>query len=318
MEPPSIQKVRPDVTPQLATIVMRALQKDPKDRYGSAAEFLTALRDHKQQHVKGKQKSRNKFAVSAEMSTIAQTENDPDEVQTSTGSHPFEDAMTAMTIPLSLNEPSLSYATTASQSSVSNPLNPLTTSGVAVSMTKPILSKREWGLTAATVGLFLAAILLGAYLFLRQSEEHGMQAAMTKVEARSPEGENSLAATVGGADIKTPTPTPAINSPALNRAREFEKQERYDRAILAYEAYLWRNQEATEAGQVVARISELRRFQQLMKEAKAAAKRNKWSVAQQGYLAALQINPDSQTAKEALANIERRIAPSALDRRSNR
>ncbi|MGH9833070.1 MAG: protein kinase domain-containing protein [Blastocatellia bacterium] len=318
LEPPSIQKVRPEVTSQLATIVMRALQKDPKARYGSAAEFLAALRDHKQQHVKGKQKSRNKFAVPAEMPTIAQTENEPDEVESTTSSHPFEEALTAMTIPISLNEPSISYATTASQSSVSNPLNPMTTSGVAVSMTKPILSKREWGLTAATVALFLAAILLGAYLFLRQSEEHGMQAAMTKVEARSPEGEKSPAATDGVADIKAPTPQPAINSPALNRAREFEKQERYDRAILAYEAYLWRNQNTTDADLVVARISELKRFQQLMKEAKTAARRNKLSVARQNYNEALQINPDSQNAEEALAKIERRIAPSAPDRRSNR
>jgi serine/threonine protein kinase len=315
MEPPSIQKVRPDVSPQLAAIVMRALQKDPKARYASAAEFLATLKEHKQQHVKGKQKSRNKLVAPAEMPTITQTASDPDEVEITANGHPFEEAMT---IPLSLNEASLSYTTTSTQAPVSSPLNPMTTSGVVASMTKPILSKREWGLTAATVAVFLATILLGAYFFLQQSEEHGMQAAMTKVEARSPEGEKAPAATDDGADIKAPTPTPAINSPALNRAREFEKQERYDRAILAYEAYLWRNQEATEAGQVVARISELRRFQQLMKEAKSAARRNKLSVAQQSYIAALEINPYSQTAKEELAKIERRIAPSAPDRRSNR
>jgi len=194
----------------------------------------------------------------------------------------------------------------------------MTTSGAVVSMTKPILSRREWGLTAATVGLFLAAALLAAYLVLRPSDEHGMQAAMTKVEARSPEAETPLTATDEVEEIKAPTPTPTIDSPALNRAREFEKQERYDRAILAYEAYLWRNQEATEADQVVARISELKRFQQLVKEAKAAARRNKLSVAQQSYLEALQINPDSQNAKAGLAKIERRIAPSASGRRSNR
>src|SRR5574341_596444 len=98
MEPPSIQKVRPEVTSQLATIVMRALQKDPKARYGSAAEFLAALRDHKQQHVKGRHKSRNKFAAPAGTPTITQTAPDPEEVQISTSSHPFEDAMTTMTI----------------------------------------------------------------------------------------------------------------------------------------------------------------------------------------------------------------------------
>ncbi len=315
MEPPSMSKLRPDVTAQLATIVMRALQKDPKARYGSAAEFLAALRDHKQQHVKGKQKSRSKFAAPAETSTITQTAPDPDEARPSIGSHPFEEALT---IALSLNEPSLSCATTASPASVSNPLTPMTTSGVVVSMTKPILSRREWGLTAATVGLFLAAALLAAYLVLRQSDEHGMQAAMTKVEARSPEVETPPAATDEVEKIKAPTPTPTIDSPALNRAREFEKQERYDRAILAYEAYLWRNRNTAEADQVDARISEIKRFQQLMKEARAAARRNKLSVAQQSYLEALQINPDSQNARAGLAKIERRIAPSAFGRRSNR
>jgi serine/threonine-protein kinase len=44
MAPPEPTEICPDLSPVLSAIVMRSLQKEPKDRYGSAAEFLDALR----------------------------------------------------------------------------------------------------------------------------------------------------------------------------------------------------------------------------------------------------------------------------------
>jgi serine/threonine-protein kinase len=44
-EPPPLREMRPDVPPALADIVERCLAKDPADRYGSAEEILSDLRE---------------------------------------------------------------------------------------------------------------------------------------------------------------------------------------------------------------------------------------------------------------------------------
>jgi serine/threonine-protein kinase len=41
---PPIRTIRPDLPPCVASIVDRALQKDPADRYATAAEMAKALR----------------------------------------------------------------------------------------------------------------------------------------------------------------------------------------------------------------------------------------------------------------------------------
>ncbi len=44
-EPPPLRSLRPDVHPALAAAVMRALAKEPEDRYASAEDFVAALED---------------------------------------------------------------------------------------------------------------------------------------------------------------------------------------------------------------------------------------------------------------------------------
>jgi serine/threonine-protein kinase len=43
---PRLRNIRPEVTPQLENISIRALHKNPDDRYQTAAEFGAAIRDH--------------------------------------------------------------------------------------------------------------------------------------------------------------------------------------------------------------------------------------------------------------------------------
>ncbi|HPI72597.1 MAG TPA: protein kinase, partial [bacterium] len=43
LQPESVKKFRPDVSAQLAGVIDRALQKDPRDRYQTAEEFIQAL-----------------------------------------------------------------------------------------------------------------------------------------------------------------------------------------------------------------------------------------------------------------------------------
>ncbi len=44
-DPRPLDEVAPDINPEIAAVVMRAIQRAPKDRYGTAAEMLAALQD---------------------------------------------------------------------------------------------------------------------------------------------------------------------------------------------------------------------------------------------------------------------------------
>src|SRR5499433_3660227 len=51
LEPPPIPEIRPEIHPQLAAIVMRAMRKKTNDRYQSAADFLEAVLDYEQNYA---------------------------------------------------------------------------------------------------------------------------------------------------------------------------------------------------------------------------------------------------------------------------
>ncbi len=52
-EPPeSLLKLRPDCSPELERIIGRAIEKDPEDRYQSAADFISELRRVQKQSAK--------------------------------------------------------------------------------------------------------------------------------------------------------------------------------------------------------------------------------------------------------------------------
>src|SRR5262252_2452159 len=51
LDPPSILQIRPEVHPQLAAIIQRSLQKNPNERYQSAADFLEAVLDYERNHA---------------------------------------------------------------------------------------------------------------------------------------------------------------------------------------------------------------------------------------------------------------------------
>ncbi len=317
MDPPSILKARPGVPPQLAMIILRALQKDPDARYRSATEFLATLRDYEQRFAGGKQKSQSKSGKLVQPFPAMQTMDGP-----KTLTFPEElpaDQFTfekAITIPVPPAEPASFPTTIPVQAPVSSPLNAVKTIGGAANVTKPFLFGRRWALTAVVTGLLLAGATLGVHLFSKQSDKSDVQAVMTKVEAIPSTTAEKPDATGEGAVNKEPPPQTTAGSAALDRAAELERQERYDEAIVAYEAYLWRNPQVSDADKVIAKIAGIRRFQRLIETAKAAAGGKSLMTARQSYTEAIQINPDSQIAKTGLAEVERRIA--ALPRRRRR
>src|SRR5262245_44035632 len=63
IKPPSIRELRPDLHPALDAIVMRALQKNPSDRFQSAEEFLEALRVFEYMHNGSKTQSTGSTTV---------------------------------------------------------------------------------------------------------------------------------------------------------------------------------------------------------------------------------------------------------------
>src|SRR5262245_38921236 len=51
LEPPPIPEIRPEIHPQLAAIVMRAMRKKTNDRYQSVADFLEAVSEYERNYA---------------------------------------------------------------------------------------------------------------------------------------------------------------------------------------------------------------------------------------------------------------------------
>jgi serine/threonine protein kinase len=282
-DPPSILKVRPDVPPQLAVIVIRALQKEPEARYQSASEFLTALHNYEQRSG-NRQKAPSRSGKLIQSFAATQTAVVPDTIifpeESPADDFPFEHAIT---IPLPPPAQSPLPITSPVKPPASNPLNAARTIEGIASVTKPMLTGRGWALTAAISGLLLAGAVFGVYRFSQPEAEGDVQAVMTKVE-----------------------PAPATIT--LDKAEVLVRQELYDEAIAAYESYLRRNPDVDSADKVAAKIAEIRKFQGLIETARVATGENNLAVARQSYAEALQLNPASNIAKTGLAEAERKLA----------
>ncbi len=59
LDPPPILEIRPEIHPELAAIVMRAIRKNPSDRYQSAADILEAVLDYERNYASKEQMLRS-------------------------------------------------------------------------------------------------------------------------------------------------------------------------------------------------------------------------------------------------------------------
>jgi tetratricopeptide (TPR) repeat protein len=231
LEPPPILEIRPEIHQQLAAIVMRAMRKNPNDRYQSAADFLEAVLDYERSYadkeqaphgLKGNVTQSQTAAPTAEaikstmMDEAATLLARPRDEATPSHKSPLEDQDDIPTKPEGSSPvPPLSYgAATASPGPVGTEISRLDVARPAqpqrgrrghrvrreisrLDVTRPAQpaqSKRKWPLAVGAVGLLLAGTAAGAILFSRRSSSESAP----RTEA---------------AKVETPTPTMAPASP---------------------------------------------------------------------------------------------------------
>lgn len=302
LPPPPIQKFNPDVPHELAAIVMRALQKSPDARYQSAAEFLKALNAYKPIEDTAKKKARGhvrKFGKLRPMVVKTVIKLDP-KVFPERMDNLFElgDAVTIPVLPHTSNSHQLQLAKPASTAKLATAKNfqpaqatraetaPATNSGLPKRISE-LIAKYNLSRNTVLHGSLILGAALVLILFLLDSAKPDLQYAMANLNRASTEKKFA---------------------PTLQSAREFEKQEQYDEAILAYEAVLYQNPKDEERDGLTMKIMQLRTFQTLIEAGRIAERGERLVAARQHYFEALQIRPDSELARTRLAEIEQRLS----------
>jgi serine/threonine protein kinase len=298
LPPPPIQKLNPNVPHELAVIVMRALQKSPNARYQSAAEFLKALNACRPIEDTAKKKARGhfrKFGKLKPMVVKTVIKLDP-KVFPERMENLFElgDAATIPVLPRKSESDQLQRVSTAKISTARNfqfahatkaEAAPTTNSGLPKRINE-LIAKYNLSRNAVMHGSLILGAALVLILFLLDSAKPDLQYAMAHLNSAS--SEKKFAAT-------------------LQSAREFEKQEQYDEAILAYESVLYQNPKAEDRDGLTMKIMQLRTFQTLLEAGRIAERGERLMAARQHYFEALQIRPDSEFARNRLAEIEQKL-----------
>jgi len=310
MTPPSILKLNPDVPSQLASIVMKALRKEPGARYQSAARFIEALDGFKRSSEEKIRKSRKRKSRTA-MKMKEQPPQPIIELDKDLFADRLESQLEfegAVTIPIAPGESldagndgfpvdRINQYRELSKTTGGEPRIPAVTRSATARHTKSGISKYNWILNAAVLTIVLTGSLAGVY-YIWNGEKDNLHAAMTEPDPLS-------VIKTGVTDTNNPS---AQGHPALVKAEELEKRENYTEALETYESFLWRNPDVEGAANISTKISEIRRFQALTEAGKMAVSGNRLIDAWQYYSEALQVKPESRTAKAAMAELENRMS----------
>ncbi|MGH9767081.1 MAG: hypothetical protein ACREAB_06560, partial [Blastocatellia bacterium] len=340
LDAPPIQELRPEVHPQLAAIIMRSLQKNPNERYQSAAEFLEEVRNYEQNHAEEEQALRSP----ADKLTRPQAM-----IPTLQAGKPTLIAESGTLLARKARDESAPSRKTQLENDFILPMGPdaeAPASPAATASPDPASAKiatpsqngksgRKWPLAVGGVGLLLAGTAAGAILFSQQKQpervfsqpkqpERALQSETAKVETPSPTLTPKLAPTSAPAPspvarnaskpkpTATPAPAPALKLPFI-QAQNLERQERYDEAIKVYEDYIVRNPKGPAVNIAASYLDRLRRMQDTLVAADAAMSKQMYPAAKNQYLKALRLRPDSNRAKQGLAaadlNLKMRTAP---------
>ncbi|HMV48536.1 MAG TPA: protein kinase [Blastocatellia bacterium] len=347
-QPPPILELRPDLPPTLAAIIMRALQKNPSDRFQTAMEFQEALNIHERtvENDPPARTASNRLTksfvptptVTDEATTlVAKPSSKPfppaapaassaasfavgDSV--ASAASPLEEAVTVPIPPSRAansasnsapNSGSLSGAKRTSGALALPPNDEETKVAVRSSSKKKVL-----GLAAVGVCLLVSGIAAGAYLFSGQQRRESPQNISTKLDAASTT--TTASPTVNVATPKasakprpsptgTPVPTPAG---LLAEAKALEDREQYEEAIAKYRAYQQRNPESPEAGLVTSRIAVLGGMMRLLAEAQADMEAKRYLSARERYKAVLRMKPTSKAAQTGFEEAKAKLAANPM------
>lgn len=230
LDPPPILEIRPEIHPELAATVMRAMRKDPKDRYQSAADFLEAVLDYEGNYAGKEQALRSLEGKATQPQTAPPTlkamkSTMMDEAATLLARPRDESASPRKSqleaegaIPMKPEEsssaPALAYhAATASPDPADAEITRL---AAAPRPARPARSGRRWPLAAGAIGLLLAGTAAGAILFSRRAAPEGApRTEATQAETPTPTMAPASSPDAS-ADLKPkPTTTPTALPQAL-------------------------------------------------------------------------------------------------------
>src|SRR6266540_177154 len=298
LEPPPIPEIRPEIHPQLAAIVMRAMRKKTNDRYQSAADFLEAVLEYERNYA---DKAQAPHGLKGKV-TQPQTAPLTSEAKKSTV---MDEAATLLARPR--------------DESASSHESPLDVEGVIPTKPEESSPTRPPSYQAATaspgaVGLLLAGTAAGAILFSRRSSsEIASRTEAAKVETptptmapASPQPAPAALKPKPATTTAKPTPTP-VEKMNYKLAQNLERLERYDEAAKVYEGYLARNPNAPDAGVVAPYLDGLNRMQDALTAAESAMNARMYPLARKHYQKALTLRPESQRAKAGLDDAEAKI-----------
>src|SRR5262245_3008738 len=334
LEPPPIPEIRPEIHPQLAAIVMRAMRKKTDDRYQSAADFLEAVSEYERNYADKAQAPhgpKGKFTQpqTAPLTSEVKKSTMMDEAATLLA-RPRDESASSHESPLDVEgviptkpeessptRPPSYQAATASPGPVGAEISRPDVARPA----RPAQSKRRWPLAVGAVGLLLAGTAAGAILFSRRSSsEIASRTEAAKVETPAPttapaSPSPSPAALKPKPATTTAKPTPKpVEKMNYKLAQSLEQQERYDDAANVYEDYLSRNPNAPDAGVVTSYLDGLRKMQGALNAAESAMNARMYPLARKHYQRALTLRPDSQRAKAGLDDAEAKIKSSLPQR----
>ena len=333
----SLTQIRPDVPPQLALVLAKAIKRNPKKRYASAAEFLRALQECESQFNASELTSRldSRLDPRVDSLKVAFKSGAPGEVVPPQllppASPQIQQALQAVPTPvvpavrpqllpperLSSNHPARLEPLRRNPATFANQPTSALPRAIPVNVAPPPYadiskSRREWWLIPVTMASVLIGTLTGAYFFSSPRTNEGRaskmlpreatQSSLTPAPMSAPEPQESLPATSASRGLLPPQPMakPIVSvpdTPTLNLARQAEKQERYSEAIRAYEEVLVAYPAAPFAAVARLRVATLRRFQGALAQAHTALAEARFGEAQQRYAEALKLRPGSNQAQ---------------------
>ncbi|MBI1765992.1 MAG: protein kinase [Acidobacteria bacterium] len=346
-EAQSLTQIRPDVPPQLALVIAKAIKRNPKERYASATELLRALHECEPQINSSELTSRMDTLKGALRGTV------PNEmlplptppITLPAGlPRPPQQALRPVTqsappvvkpqlLPPDLPAPNqVSWVEPRRRNSAAFANQPTSAlpRAIPVNVAPPQFAeiskpRREWWLIPFAIASLLIGTLAGAYFFSSPSSNEGrasdmtrhdlaQQAATTPATVLASEPAETLPAATPPRAVQTlPSPKPASaipNTPALNLARQAEQQERYSEAIRAYEEFLAVNPSVPFAA-ARAHVANLRLFQGILTNARAALAEARFSEAQQRFAEALKLRPTSKLAQTGWREAHARLTSTA-------
>lgn len=335
-EAQSLTQIRPDVLPQLALVIARAIKRNPKERYATAADFLRALHSCESQIGTGELTLRTGNLKGA-LKGDAPSENLPVHTPPARPLEPPRPPQSRPSRPAvhsTIQPPARMQILPPEHSSMQRPARveplrrnpasfaPQSTSAlpraIPVNVAPPQFadlskSRREWWLIPVTVASILIGTLTGAYFFSSPRSNEGLASERATRLPELPEATptplllteppellmaENVAASRAVANLPAAKPTIAIPEvPLIHLARMAEQQESYTEAIRAYEEFSVANPTAPYSSIARARANNLRTFQGLLANGRDAFAEARYSDAQQQFAAALKLRPTSKTAQ---------------------